>query len=304
MWVELDQFLHYIKNQRQYSSYTIEAYRNDLAQFIEYSEDASENQQILSFSANSSHIRNYLGHLLKLGLQKRSIARKLSAIKSFFRYLHRNGVIAQNPSTVVTAPKKDRKLPTVLSIEQARKLMELPPEDTLEGVRDRAILELLYGCGVRLGELLNLLIENIDFSNDFIRVLGKRKKERLLPLGSYAKKALENYLKIRSEEIKYFENPAVVFVNKKGKVLYPLAVQKMTKKYMATLSEQAHLSPHVLRHSFATHLLDKGADLLVVKELLGHESLSTTQIYTHVSMDHLKKIYRQAHPRADKKPIN
>ena len=174
--------------------------------------------------------------------------------------------------------------------------------DSFRGVRDRAILELLYGCGLRLGELLSLLIENIDFSNDLIRVLGKRQKERLLPLGTYAKKALQKFLNIREKEVEVFENQAIVFVNEKGKALYPLAVQNMTKKYMAKLSEQAHLSPHVLRHSFATHLLDRGADLLVVKELLGHESLSTTQIYTHISMDRLKKVYRQAHPRADKNP--
>lgn len=302
MWVELDQFLHYISNQRQYSNYTIESYRNDLAQFIEYIENNRSDGQFAVREVDSTAVRNYLGHLLKLGLQKRSIARKLSAIKSFFRYLHRNGVVEQNPVTVVSAPRKDRVLPTVLSINQARQLMETPPEDTFDGIRDRAILELLYGCGLRLGELLNLSLQNIDFPNELIRVLGKRQKERLMPLGSFAKQALKRYLEVRKEEIEQFENPEIVFVNKKGKTLYPLAVQNMTKKYMTALSEQEHLSPHVLRHSFATHLLDRGADLLVVKELLGHESLSTTQIYTHMSMDRLKKIYQQAHPRADKNP--
>lgn len=302
MWVELDQFLHYIKNQRQYSDLTIEAYRSDLSQFIEFAENNHDNRTIDAQDVDTLLIRNFLGHLLKLGLEKRSIARKLSAVKSFFKYLFRNEIIMINPASVVTAPKKDYKLPTVLSIDQARKLMELPPNDTFEGLRDRAILELLYGSGLRLGEILNLRKEDVDLSSDYVRVLGKRNKERILPVGSYSKKALLEYLKIRTEEIKHFKDPAVIFVNAKGNKLYPLAVQNMTKKYMMQLSEQEHLSPHVLRHTFATHLLDQGADLLVVKELLGHESLSTTQIYTHVSMERLKKVYRQAHPRADKNP--
>jgi tyrosine recombinase XerC len=301
MWVELDQFLHYIKNQRQYSRLTIEAYRNDLSQFIEYAENKNK-RSINAQEADTLLIRNFLGYLLKSGLEKRSIARKLSAIKSFFRYLFRNEIIMKNPASVVTAPKKDHKLPTVLSIDQARKLMDLPPADTFEGLRDRAILELMYGCGLRLGEILSLRRDNLDFSNEYIRVLGKRSRERILPFGSFAQKALKDYLKIRNKEIERFEDPSIVFVSIKGKKLYPLAVQSMAKEYMAQLSEQQHLSPHVLRHTFATHLLDRGADLLVVKELLGHESLSTTQIYTHVSMERLKKVYRQAHPRADKNP--
>jgi len=302
MWVELDQFLHYIKNQRQYSDLTIEAYRNDLSQFIEFAANNHGRRTIDAQDVDTLLIRNFLGHLLKLGLEKRSIARKLSAVKSFFKYLFRNEIIMINPASVVMAPKKDYKLPTVLSIDQARKLMELPPNDTFEGLRNRAILELLYGSGLRLGEILNLRKEDVDLSGGYVRVLGKRNKERILPLGSYSKKALIDYLKIRAEEIKDFKDPSVIFVNVKGNKLYPLAVQNMTKKFMMQLSEQEHLSPHVLRHTFATHLLDQGADLLVVKELLGHESLSTTQIYTHVSMERLKKVYRQAHPRADKNP--
>lgn len=300
MWVELDQFLHYIHNQRQYSDYTIEAYRNDLSQFIEYAERHHQNRTTSATDVDAYLIRNFLGFLLKSGLEKRSIARKLSAVKSFFRYLLRNGIVMANPALAVSGPKKDRKLPTVLSIDQARKLMELPPDDSFAGLRDRAILELLYGCGLRLGEILNLQQRNVDFSNEYLRVLGKRKKERLIPLGTYAKKALLAYLEARRETVKHSEDPQTIFVNEAGEKLYPLAVQNMAKRYMMQLSEQEHLSPHVLRHTFATHLLDRGADLLVVKELLGHESLSTTQIYTHVSMERLKTIYRQAHPRANK----
>ena len=301
MWDTLDQFLHYLQHQRKYSAHTIESYRNDLSQFFEFWEHQRKAKLREAAQIETLDIRSYLGHLLKLGLEKRSIARKLSSIKSLCRYLFRNGKISLNPASVVSAPKLDRKLPTVLSIEQARELMTLPPEDTFEGLRDRAILELLYGCGLRLSELLQLRLRNIDFSGELIRVLGKGQKERIVPFGRYARQALEAYLHIRAEEVAYPEDPEIVFLNRKGKALYPLAVQKMTRQYMETLSEQAHLSPHVLRHTFATHLLDQGADLLVVKELLGHESLSTTQIYTHVSMDRLKKIYQQAHPRAEKK---
>ncbi len=298
MWLELDQFLHYLKNERLYSDYTLEAYRNDLAQFIEFAERKNNDQTVEPEEVKTLLIRTFLGHLLKLGLQKRSITRKLSAIKSFFKYLFRNELIQVNPATIVSGPRLDRRLPVVLSMEQARQVMTLPPDDSFEGLRDRAILELLYGSGLRLGELLALTLEKVDFASELIRVMGKRQKERLLPLGTYARRALETYLTARESEIGRPKANSVVFVNSRGEALYPLAVQKMAKAYMQELSEQRGLSPHVLRHSFATHLLDNGADLFAVKELLGHESLSTTQIYTHVSMERLKDVYRQAHPRA------
>ena len=202
----------------------------------------------------------------------------------------------------MASPRQDTPLPTVLSIDQARRLMSLPPGDTFEGLRDRAILELLYGSGLRLTELLTLREDGVDLVQEVVRVMGKRAKERIVPLGRHARAALVAYREIRDREINPRPDPSIVFVSAKGKALYPLAVQKMVKTYMATLSEQTHLSPHVLRHSFATHLLDRGADLMVVKELLGHESLSTTQVYTHVSRDRLKQVYRQAHPRSRQKP--
>jgi len=201
----------------------------------------------------------------------------------------------------VIAPKLDKNLPHVLNENQVRKLMELPPEDTFEGIRDRAILELFYGCGIRLGELISLKMKQIRSSGDFIIIKGKGNKERVVPLGSFARDALNKYLKIRQKSIKIFEDDQIIFVNKKGRPLYPLAVQKMVKKYLSKITEQEHLSPHMLRHTFATHLLDRGADLMAVKELLGHASLSTTQIYTHVSMERLKQVYQQSHPRSRRK---
>ncbi len=303
MWAALDQFLHYIEHQRLYSAHTIISYRNDLSQFVDFLEARHNAQSINPHKVKTEDIRSFLGFMLKSGLGKRSIARKLSAVKSWFRYMLRNDIIPLNPAGVVSAPRLDRPLPTVLSEAQTFKLMSLPPDDSFQGRRDRAILELFYGCGIRLSELLNLKMPDLDFSRELIRVLGKRQKERLVPFGKYARIALENYFKIRDEEITLREDPSIVIVDSKGKPLYPVKIQKMVQRYMQELSEQAHLSPHVLRHSFATHLLDRGADLMVVKELLGHESLSTTQIYTHVSMDRLKKVYRQAHPRAEKKSL-
>ena len=299
MWTELDQFLHYIRYQRQYSDHTLLSYRNDMMQFIDFAEAHIDGDGPSPAQVTPRLIRTFLGHLLKQGLARRSIARKLSAIKSFFRYLYRNELIDANPASPVRAPRMDRRLPTVLSIDQARELMTLPPEDTFEGLRDRAILELLYGSGLRLGELLNLTFAQVDMGRDTVRVLGKRRKERIVPLGSFAKNAMARYFVARREMLEQIVDEQLVFLSVKGKRLYPLAVQGMVRRHMMRLSEQLHLSPHVLRHSFATHMLDSGADLIVVKELLGHESLSTTQIYTHVSMERLKKVYQQAHPRAD-----
>jgi len=298
-WAEIDQFLHYLRYQRKFSAHTLESYQNDLAQFVEFLEGTKRPNHVSVRTVETNHIKDFLGHLLMLGLEKRSIARKLSSIKSLFRYFLRKGIIKENPAAIIASPKLDKRLPVIIDMNQAGKLMELPSSDTFEGIRDRAILELLYGAGLRLNELLTLQTDNLDFSNDTIRVTGKRDKERILPIGSKAKISLRKYLEARNRAVRSV-NP-IVFVNQRGNPLYPLAVQKMVKKYMSRLSEQEHLSPHVLRHAFATHLLDKGADLFAVKELLGHESLSTTQIYTHVSTERLKKVYQQAHPRAEKK---
>lgn len=275
------------------------SYGNDLTQFMEFLEGLEGANHVSLKSVETSHIKDFLGHLLMMGLEKRSIARKLSSIKSLFRYFLREGYIQENPSAVINSPKLDKRLPVIIDMNQAGRLMELPSVDTFVGIRDRAILELLYGAGIRLNELLTLQLHNLDFSADTIRVTGKRNKERLVPMGSKVKASLKKYLEIRSGVVGS-SNP-IAFVNQKGKPLYPLVVQKMVKYHMSRLSEQEHLSPHVLRHAFATHLLDKGADLFAVKELLGHESLSTTQIYTHVSTERLKRVYQQAHPRAEKK---
>lgn len=298
MWKELEEFLNYIKSERRYSQHTITSYQIDLTQFIHFLEEESSIDKVLADSVDKNHVRSFIEELYVHGLRKRSIARKLSAIKSFFRYLRRIGVISNDSILNFHAPKLEKPLPIVLDEAEIRKLLDSPSDNTFEGLRDKAILELFYGCGIRLSELIQLQMNQIHLDERYIIVMGKRSKERLLPLGEYSINALKTYLKARSQSHIELQDSTLVFFTKKGKSLYPLFVQKMVKKYLHKVSEQDHLSPHVLRHSFATHLLDRGADLMAVKELLGHSSLTTTQIYTHVSMDRLKTVYQKAHPRS------
>jgi integrase/recombinase XerC len=301
MWIKLNQFLKYLQYQRKYSDHTIESYRTDLLQFLKYI-NASQRKNLAPEQIGPAHIREFLGQLLYTGLEKSSIARKLSSIKSFFRYLHRQGIVKENFAKIISAPKPDRRLPVIIDVNKANKLMELPPSNTFEGIRDQTILELFYGTGMRLSELLSLKFENIAIETETIRVTGKGKKQRLIPIGINLKRRLLQYIAARERKFPALKNNGFIFTRKSGKPFYSLAVQKMVKKYLSQLSEQDKLSPHVLRHTFATHLLDNGADLFAVKELLGHESLSTTQIYTHVSVERLKKVYHQAHPRAVRNP--
>jgi integrase/recombinase XerC len=296
----LEQFLKYLRQERRYSSLTVRSYQIDLFQFIEYLEEVFQQRKVPAKSVDKIHVRTFIEELFIYGLNKRSISRKLSAIKSFFKYLQRINVIQQNPVIHIHTPKLDKTLPTVLDENEIRKVMDLPPHNSFDGLRDRAILELFYSCGIRLSELIQLKMKQINLDGHKIIVEGKRNKERMLPVGQYAIDALNRYLEARKEIIQQSGNSQFVFINKKSKSLYPLAVQSMVKRYLQQVSEQDHLSPHVLRHTYATHLLDRGADLLAVKELLGHSSLSTTQIYTHVSMDRLKSVYRKAHPRSER----
>lgn len=300
MWIHLDNFLKYLETERRYSVNTVQSYRIDLSQFIDYLESDVFKHQAKPNSVDKEHIRRFVEELFINGLAKRSIARKISAIKSFFRYLKRINQISENTVSKIHAPKLDKPLPVVLDETQMRKIMDLPPNDTFVGLRDRAILELFYGCGIRLGELISLKRKQIRLKANYIIVEGKGNRERILPMGKHARIAVIKYLTDRKDKIKIPTDTQRVFVTRNGKPLYPLAIQKMVKSYLAKVSEQEHLSPHVLRHSYATHLLDRGADLMAVKELLGHSSLSTTQIYTHVSMDRLKSVYQKAHPRSQR----
>ncbi len=298
MWNELDQFLNYLNQQRRYSSHTITAYRNDIAQFIEYLESQSNGRQVSPQNVELTHIREFLGELLVAGLQKRSVARKISALKTYFAYLVKRGVLSTNPAEGIVMPKLDKPLPQVLTEDQITAMFRLLEGTDFITLRNRAIMEVLYATGVRLAELLGITGYDIFWETAEIRVLGKRQKERLVPLHHRAIEALQRYLNARQAKFPFLTNAEPVFVTAKGKPLYPRAVQRLVQKLLENVSEKAQGSPHLIRHSFATHLLDHGMDLVSVKELLGHSSLSSTQIYTHVSLERLKAIYQQAHPRA------
>ncbi len=301
MWAYLDRFVEYLEKERQYSRHTCLSYRTDLEQFIEFVEEQLQKIQVSPEEVDTKLIKKFVEELFITGLKKRSIARKISSIKSFFRYLKRMNLIETNPAVAIHPPRLDKPLPVVVHENEMRRLFEHFPEETFQDVRDRAILELFYATGMRLSELISLTMKQIHLKENYIIVRGKRNKDRLVPIGQAAKVALENYLRKRQEANPYPSDKEYVFLTARGKQMYPLAVIHIVKKYLQRVSEQEKISPHVLRHTFATHLLDRGADLMSVKELLGHASLSTTQIYTHVSMERLKQVYRQAHPRARKK---
>ena len=298
LWDQLlDNYLLSLKSERNYSPHTINAYATDLNQFNRFLEDKN-----LAFDQiNKSILRSFLAYLKQEDYKAKSINRKMASIRSFYKYIVKLNVLTKNPTTTLFSLKTEKNLPPNLSYQTILAALELPDEETFIGARDQAILELFYGTGIRLGELGTLTLDDIDFVNDLIRVKGKGSKERLVPLGKAAKNSLENYLNRRTLINQKSIN--ALFLNKYGKIFSHRGIQKRVQKYLMLVSPSGKTSPHVLRHSFATHLLDEGADLLAVKELLGHSNLSTTQIYTHVSVEHLKKIYQQAHPRAgdDKK---
>lgn len=301
MLQQMEKYFNYLSRERNYSAHTVTAYRDDLGQFHQFLGKHFADSPFQISKIDQLTIRLFLGDLLEQGLNKRSVARKLACLRSFYKYLIKAGAVRHNPCLNIVTPKLQKKLPVFLDETAIEKMMALPDLSTVEGIRDKAILELFYGAGIRLNELLSLKLGDIDFPNSTIRVLGKGRKHRILPMGAKAKEALKLYLPRRSElsdRTGSAEQSQVVFLSVRGKRLYPKGVYLIVKKYISAVSEIERKSPHILRHTFATHLLNHGADLRAVKELLGHESLSTTQLYTHVTVSRLKRIYDQAHPKA------
>jgi integrase/recombinase XerC len=291
---ELRSFLDYMQQQKQFSIYTCEHYQRDLNRLIEF----LSSQGIESWAlVEVKHIKHWIISLHQQGLSSKSLQRMLSSTRSLYRYLLKQGLVKHNPALSVQAPKGPRKLPTATDVDQTQNLLNAQTSDELE-VRDLAILELVYSSGLRLAELLSLDVGDIDFAEQLVRVTGKGNRTRVVPIGEQAIKAIQNWLAIRVQFVS--EGELAVFISKQGKRLSPRAVQKRFELWGKQHASQ-HLHPHMLRHSFASHLLESSGNLRAVQELLGHSNISTTQIYTHLDFQHLAKVYDAAHPRAKKK---
>lgn len=297
---EAQRFLDYLSRIRNLSPHTVRGYASDVCQFLAFltEEGYAEDPRCIDPKA----VRRYIAYLTRQKLARTTAARKLAAIRAFFKFLLRSGLLEADPTIAVSSPRQDKKLPKFLRSEQIEALMARPDPRDPVGMRDRAILEVLYATGMRVSELVGMDMRDIDMSAGEIRVLGKGSKERITLIGRAAQEALQAYLSCgRNRLLMSKQTPETqdaVFLNKRGGRLTARSVQRLLDKYFGQVSRELKISPHVLRHTFATHMLENGADLRSVQELLGHSSISTTQIYTHVTQERLKEVYDKAHPRA------
>jgi integrase/recombinase XerC len=298
----IEQFLEHLRYERNVSSHTLRNYSSDLEQFLNFLTAGGKRKAPDVSGIDHLTIREWLASLHTDQKKKSSIARKLAALRTFFQFLVREGVLELNPAKLVATPKLEKKLPKHLSIEEAIRFIESPDPETDLGKRDRAMLELMYATGVRVAELTTLNLADVDFRNQLVRVTGKRRKQRIVPFGEPASVAIRSYLDVRD---KFLINAPIskrdeeaLFLNYQGTRITTRSVGRMVEKYIRICAGMHNISPHALRHSFATHLLDSGADLRDIQELLGHARLSTTQVYTHVSMEKLIEVYDKAHPKA------
>jgi len=323
----IHKFLDYLKYERRFSEHTAKCYGADLTQFGEFLKStveggSSDSEMIhpshhqaepatavatqidlkvdqLLFSVQTDSVRSYLGLLNEKQYSKATIARKLATLRSFYKFLVKRNHISSNPVVSIRTPKQEKKLPRFLEYEEVKKLLSTPPVNTWLGARDRAILETLYSTGIRVSELVALNMDDIDFLGEVVHIRGKGKKERIAPIGSSALQVIQHYMEYRNKRAQNNGNfdSKVLFVNKHGRRLSTRSVRRKMDKYLKMSGLDPEISPHTLRHSFATHMLNNGADLRSVQELLGHQSLSTTQIYTHLTTTRLKEVYDNAHPR-------
>ncbi|TWU26825.1 Tyrosine recombinase XerD [Novipirellula galeiformis] len=295
----ITQFLKYLATERNASDLTIKAYREDLFAMMEWFR-ATRGKVPKPDALSPQELRTFQAALQEAGYARTTIARKLASLRSFYRFAMRQGIATLNPAKPLRNPRRQRKLPLVLSNEEVGRLLLAPPSHDVAGLRDRAILETMYSSGLRVSELVGLRDRDLDFDEQILRVRGKGRKERISPLGSFAIKAIKKYeqRRVRDPKTEQLGRDAPVFVNRFGNILTTRSVGRMLDKHIAVVGLDSRVSPHTLRHSFATHLLDRGADIRSVQELLGHKSLATTQIYTHVSAANLLSVYEKAHPRA------
>ncbi|MCX5634109.1 MAG: tyrosine recombinase XerC [Phycisphaerae bacterium] len=322
----IHEFLDYLKFEKHFSEHTAKCYNADIGQFCQYlsgeggrssegwsggnhntggsvaTQTETKIEQLL-LSITTDVVRAFMAALNDKQYSKSTTARKLATLRSFYKFLVKRGHLSTNPVTAVRTPKQEKKLPKFLEYEQVKKLIETPPTDNWLGARDRAIMETLYSTGVRVSELVGLNIDDVDFLSEVLHIRGKGKKERLTPIGSSSLQAIQHYMEFRNKRAQSNGNfdSKVLFVNKHGKRLSTRSVRRKMDKYLKIAGLDPSISPHTLRHSFATHMLNNGADLRSVQELLGHQSLSTTQIYTHLTTKKLKEVYDSAHPRDEQK---
>lgn len=298
MRTEIAQFLSYLASERNSSELTVKSYREDLIDLTGYLEEQL-GSGVLPDQVTPRDLRGYVSALHEAGYARASISRKLASLRSFYRFAQRRELARTNPAKPLRNPRAQRKLPHFLNSEEVLKLLEAPDSKVTQGLRDRAILETVYSAGLRVSEVVGLNEGDLDFEVAVARIRGKGRKERISPLGRFAVEALQEYLpqrQLSAKSPKGREAPA--FVNRFGNRLTTRSVARMLEKYILLAGLDARTTPHTLRHSFATHLLDRGADIRSVQELLGHKSLVTTQIYTHLSTANLKEVYLRAHPRA------
>jgi len=308
-------FLDYLKFERHFSDYTIKSYGADLSQFGQFlageiGRQASSTAALPPprspeeldqrfIKVEPLNVREFLAYLYGQNYTKSTTARKLATLRSFFKFCIRRGMVSVHPLSTIRTPKQEKRLPKCLDLEQVQKLLDAPGDGDLLSARDKAMLEVLYSSGIRVSELVDLTFADIDLQEGVLRVKGKGRKERLTPIGSQAIRALHRYLELRTASLPIgADHPKEVFLNKHGQSLSTRSVRRKLDKYLSAAGLDPGISPHTLRHSFATHLLNNGADLRSVQELLGHQSLSTTQVYTHLTTARVKQVYDQAHPRA------
>ncbi len=291
---ELSQFLDYLRHERNASGHTISSYRRDLGQLAAY----LESRELTLSRVDNVHVRGFMAELHERKLKKSSLARKLAAVRSFFQFCVRKGWLAENPARIVATPKQDKRVPSFLSEEEVAGFLETPGSGRPLDLRDRAILELLYATGIRVSELVGINQDDVNFKERLIRIRGKGKKERLVPFGRIAGERMTGYVGVRLTLLKSEVGEKALFLNYQGRRLTARSVERIVDKYIRLAAVRRKISPHSLRHSFASHLLSRGADLRVIQELLGHESLATTQKYTHLNLGRLMDVYRKSHPRS------
>jgi integrase/recombinase XerD len=290
----VENFLNYLSVERAFSKNTTSSYRRDLGDFFEYLKTKGIDNIA---KTTKNEVTDFMFWRKDKGISSSSIARQLAAIKSFYKFLNRERILSGDPTILLDAPKLWKKIPDALSVDEVDALLAAVEVKTRQGIRDKAIFELMYATGMRVSELVNLKIEDINLEVGFVRCFGKGNKERIIPLGKKAGLAIEKYLNESRKSFAKRSGPVYLFLNRSGKSLSRISVWKLIKYYAKRARIKKEIRPHLLRHSFATHLLERGADLRAVQEMLGHANISTTQIYTHINKDRLKSIHRRFHPR-------